>query len=315
MRDYRADNVKACLIMLVVLGHFLELIPQQRFLYLFIYTFHMPVFLFLSGYFAKFDRKKLVFGLIVPYFIFQTLYQCFDAWIIKSAEVELTYTRPWWIIWYLLTMITYYFLIPLIDTEKKIYQTAVLVVAIVASLMAGFDKTIGYTMSLSRTLSFFPYFAAGFYMRKEKNIKTPNKTVIWSITILTVVLTAVVIKNMGITKKMLYGSYSYEAAGYSMEIKAVIMILAFAWIAVWMWMTPGKYVPVLSEIGRYTMPVFLLHGFIVKLAEKWCKQGDMTLTIQEAAVMTVVLAVVLGNKCSNRIFCNVFMAEWLWKKK
>lgn len=55
-RDYFFDNLKAVLIYLVVLGHFLlpirganPLVEVKRL----IYVFHMPLFVFVSGYFAK----------------------------------------------------------------------------------------------------------------------------------------------------------------------------------------------------------------------------------------------------------------------
>ncbi len=51
-------------------------------LYKFIYTFHMPAFILVSGYFAKnFKRKgyvkKLAVKLIIPYLIFQGIYSVF----------------------------------------------------------------------------------------------------------------------------------------------------------------------------------------------------------------------------------------------
>ena len=55
-RDYFFDNVKAVLMFLVVLGHLLLPIHGESFLVVvkrLIYVFHMPMFVFVSGYFAK----------------------------------------------------------------------------------------------------------------------------------------------------------------------------------------------------------------------------------------------------------------------
>lgn len=55
-RDYFFDNVKAVLMFLVVLGHLLLPIHGESFLVVvkrLIYVFHMPLFVFVSGYFAK----------------------------------------------------------------------------------------------------------------------------------------------------------------------------------------------------------------------------------------------------------------------
>lgn len=56
-RDYLFDNYKVFLIFLVVIGHFIEpSYTNNEFLYTlkwFIFSFHMPAFIFISGYFSK----------------------------------------------------------------------------------------------------------------------------------------------------------------------------------------------------------------------------------------------------------------------
>ena len=66
-RDAYFDNVKGILILLVVIGHLIEpFYLKSKFvesLYTFIYTFHMPAFIFLSGLFFKPDLKKAFYFL------------------------------------------------------------------------------------------------------------------------------------------------------------------------------------------------------------------------------------------------------------
>lgn len=54
------DNLKFVLILLVVIGHFSKFFQNDssiyRSVFLFIYAFHMPLFLFISGLFHK-DEK------------------------------------------------------------------------------------------------------------------------------------------------------------------------------------------------------------------------------------------------------------------
>ena len=65
-RDYKMDNIRFFLIFCVLLGHFLELFVGafSSDLYKIIYSFHMPAFLFLTGFFARFNRRKIVLKLI-----------------------------------------------------------------------------------------------------------------------------------------------------------------------------------------------------------------------------------------------------------
>ena len=61
-RDYFFDNLKAVLIFLVVLGHFLLPIHGESVLVVvkrLIYVFHMPLFVFVSGYRSEEHTSEL----------------------------------------------------------------------------------------------------------------------------------------------------------------------------------------------------------------------------------------------------------------
>jgi fucose 4-O-acetylase-like acetyltransferase len=82
-RDYYFDNAKFLLIFLVVFGHLISPVKDQSELvytiYNFIYTFHMPAFILISGYFTKgFFKKgylrKILKKVLIPYIIFQVVY-------------------------------------------------------------------------------------------------------------------------------------------------------------------------------------------------------------------------------------------------
>lgn len=59
-RNYLFDNLKFLLIVLVVFGHSLEeisLAQDYAIIRAWIYSFHMPAFVFISGYFSKSVRR------------------------------------------------------------------------------------------------------------------------------------------------------------------------------------------------------------------------------------------------------------------
>ena len=78
-RIYLFDNVKTLAIIFVVVGHainFLALTPKgndlEKSLFVFIYSFHMPLFIFISGLFlkpmdtqTKFPRGKFISFLLI----------------------------------------------------------------------------------------------------------------------------------------------------------------------------------------------------------------------------------------------------------
>ena len=49
-RNYRFDNIKLILILFVIVAHFFELFKGEERAYLTIYTFHMPLFICISGF-------------------------------------------------------------------------------------------------------------------------------------------------------------------------------------------------------------------------------------------------------------------------
>lgn len=86
-RNYHFDNMKGILILCVVLGHTVSNLFSvwgnylaTKYLYYLIYTFHMPVFIFISGFFSKRHSdyetylKKAISGCLIPYLIFNVLY-------------------------------------------------------------------------------------------------------------------------------------------------------------------------------------------------------------------------------------------------
>lgn len=97
-RDYFFDNARAILILLVVFGHMLQPYTSGdkylSALYLVIYSFHMPTFLFISGYFAKnidkpYYLEKISKRLIVPYMIFFAFFSIYYFLTGKSDELQL----------------------------------------------------------------------------------------------------------------------------------------------------------------------------------------------------------------------------------
>ena len=78
-RDFYFDNAKFILMFFVVFGHLLQSYIDTdvfiSYIYRLIYTFHMPAFILVSGYFAKGIYEKgyirhITKKLIVPYVIF-----------------------------------------------------------------------------------------------------------------------------------------------------------------------------------------------------------------------------------------------------
>lgn len=321
-RIYKFDNIKAILIFLVVFGHFLECVSGHKDLYLFIYTFHMPLFIFVSGYFAKYNRRKVVTDLIYPYVVFQILYTLFEIYLLGDEKLKLTFVRPRWILWYMLAIIVYYLLIPLFDVKNVKNKVIALGIMMSVSLLAGYDYKVGYDLALSRILVFMPFFFMGFYAKRDAMLVNMENYITKRVHLIALIgygifisIVYVILKNDVFNEKMLYGSYSYEASGKGVEIRILMLIIAMLAIAFILVLAPNRKIPIVSNIGMHTMPIFLIHGFIVKYCKYYLAANEMKLSIQKALLFSIITVMILGNKYVSKIFMPLFSANMFLKKK
>lgn len=317
-RDYRADNIRFFLIFLVVFGHLLEQFSGKYtdLLYRGIYSFHIPALIFLTGYFARFDAKKIMLSLVWPYLLLQTLYLLFQGYVLKGeATVTLSYTTPYWLLWYLMAVIFYYLLIPMLQREGRTARIVVFAISVGASLLAGFDKNIGYYLSLSRFFCFLPFFVAGFYWGHHPGSKAHKARLPLGLVCVAVLLLTMpyILRNGALfTRNVLYGSYSYESAGYTWLRRGVLQLTGFAWIGLLLAVMPGKKLPILSTIGKNTLPVFLFHGFAARLLQKmkifqYSQLGNLLLAVG----ITLALVLLLGNPVSGWLCKWGFTGHWI----
>lgn len=165
------DNIRFLLIMIVVCGHFVERAGVFTSLYKFIYSFHMPAFIFLSGYVAKKDTKAdKKIGLAVLYIVTIFCFWAFRKYAL-GANVKLTFFNPtpYTGTWYLLALFIWSLIFPLFENLQPVVA---MVIAVAMGLLAGIDNTIGNYMSLSRIVVFFPFYLLGYYSRKNRILET-----------------------------------------------------------------------------------------------------------------------------------------------
>ncbi len=269
----------------------------------------MPVFLFLSGWIAKFDRTKLIFGLFIPYLLLQTAYIFFQRWLYGTA-VTLQFATPYWVLWFLLALLFYHLLIPLYNVQIPWMQWGALIGAFALSLAAGYDPSVGYGMTLSRFLVFQPWFMLGFYLRRWEGRK-----IHWAIRVGIVAalsLCVVLLCRSEITNNMLYGSYPYATLQYHIGIRLFLGVMALLWILFFLFVVKplvNVRILVFTEIGKHTLPIFLLHGFAVKYIgfrhPQWLESPIAFIGIVAAIVL------LLGNPVVGTVFRWLFLDQWM----
>ena len=269
-RNYFLDNYKAFLILLVVIGHFIEpCYTNTLFLTVlkwFIFSFHMPAFIFISGYFSKKDMglEKLIQKLVIPYFVFELLYYFLYVFVIHK-EIGLYFNCPKFSLWYLMALFFWRIATPYV---KKIPGN--LFIAITGGLLIGFTQ-LGNFFSIPRTLFFYPFFLAGYYFQESwfESIRRHWKAFTVGLASLAGLLGGwVLITGQELTPFIFYGRYSYEdmglTNGWGLLIRLVCYGISFLAIFALCAFIPRKQ-HFYSILGVRTMPIYLFHGLVYSI--------------------------------------------------
>ena len=309
-RNYGFDNIKAILIFFVVVGHLLEFCGAFPLLYRMIYLFHMPVFMFVSGYFAKFGARQLL-DKIWMYGLFQTAYIFFER-AVKPAETVLQYTTPYWILWYMFVMIFYTALIPLYHAKSREKRVVVLVCSVLLALGAGFIEKNGLYLSLSRFFVFQPYFLLGFYAKEQQVPSLGRNTFIC--TGVGAVLSLGIAWLPAVTSRMLYGSMHYTDVN-GIWYRLLLLCSSVVWIGFFWAMKDriNRNIPLVTAIGSNTISIYLLHGFLMRMGA-W---GLLPIPQGIAGILlsSLLICLFLGNAVMGTAVSNLSPVKWFPKKK
>ena len=269
------DILKFFLIFLVVLGHIADFNTRNneymRTLYLAIYTFHMPLFIFVSGLFAKKTvnekRKDKIFGYLVLYFVLKFIN--FLYFWISAGKTSFSVFTETGLPWFMLALFAYSLItIAVRDFSHK----HIMVFAILIACLAGYDKNINSFLALSRIIVFFPFYYAGYIFdakKIEEHCKKRSPKIVSAVILTAFVLFAVFFGGRYYwLRPLVTGANPFASlntcADYGFLIRlgyyAVAAALCYAVIV----LTPSKTpFGIAAKIGKRTLPVYAFHYIIL----------------------------------------------------
>ncbi len=272
-RDPFLDNAKVVLITLVVVGHLLENVTPSGAAdgaYTWIYLFHMPAFVVLSGYLSRSftaTRKQclsLITLLIAPYMVFQTIISI-ERWSMGGA-FSLNFFQPNWALWYLLALAAWRLMTPLLRVIPH-----PLVVSIVVSVLSVTYGGISQDLSGARILSFLPFFTLGLMTTPERLERFKEATsALWvrSLSAMLLVSTFIVTYFLRdwIARRWLYMSgreSDFDMSNLELIIlRCSVLLAAFVLTLAALTLIPRRH-NLLTSLGAASLGVYLLHVAIV----------------------------------------------------
>lgn len=307
-RNYLFDNLKVLLIFLVVVGHSLESYIDDdivlRSIYFFIFMFHMPLFIYISGYFSKNVekcRKNAIKNLLIPFIFFNII------WYASVGNFKFPIYYAGWTLWYLLSLSVWRFFLKDIIKIKW-----VLGLSIILGLLVGFiDKYIDL-LSFSRIVAFLPFFLFGYYSNDStiSKIKSYSK-VISVLGLIAIGLFAFLITNYNIINYgFLYMSQSYKSFGLGM-VQGVLLRILFYILAVLasifiISLVSSKKVK-LSKIGTNTLMIYLGHIYFIRILNQLMPTSNWTIvSLCSIVVFSILTCLILSLSVFHDVYTYVF---------
>lgn len=308
------DNLKLFLIFTVVVGHisdfFYSSCGDMKGLFIFIYTFHMPAFIFISGLFSKKTVDNKNYGKILPYitlyFISQFLLFVFSAIFEKGKTLYLFDADgvPWFVLsLFFMNMITMY--------TRKFKPQWVLSLSLIMSIFAGYNYKVIDEFAILRTINFYPFFYLGYIADRDKLTAFLNKKYIKIIS--AVFIAGMAVLCFAIPQKMAYYRmfvtgrvvYSYigNAAAWGGFIRLGVFAVSLIFVMALISLAPSKESRI-SYLGTRTLGVYVTHICFVYAV--FAIPG-LTAAVENLPAVVRVLVVLAAGAllvavCSNKYF-------------
>lgn len=305
------DIAKGITIILVIIGHALVSLNGKvpkgfpSILMEVIYSFHMPVFFFLSGLLASkiLNFKKIEWGflaskakrLMIPYFFCGALYLLMKWAMSKMLGIKGNTPALWKVfvginpnyeLWFLYVLFIC-FVISILLVRKKNIVIAIIIAAI-ASICFGFLTNDGFAVlnTVAKICKNTLFFVAGMYI--GTNYESIKKKINWITALMSLpffVAANIVIANTNIV----------------ILSNAAKVVSSFAGIIIVLWISLLLSNTVISRpaigLGKNSMCIYIISGFVLPVISKVLldKIGTpYTLSVTISTILTIVISLLVS---------------------
>ncbi|MBR0113346.1 MAG: acyltransferase family protein [Clostridia bacterium] len=320
-RDVKWDNVKFVLIFLVVLGHIADIYADisvaTGILRFVIYTFHMPLFIFISGLFGKTNIRERRWNKIFSYLVLYLFIKVIDfaaKWVVNGTKPAFHLFSDGSVPWYAFCLFAFSVITIAAERFDRKY---VFVFSLILAVIAGYDNEIRDFLCLSRIIVYFPFYYAGYCLEadkvKEKLSGKKSKiagTVIIAVTVAVTIIFYDQIKDVKFlfTGRNPYGIFR-PGCPYAFLVRIVCYIVStFMGAAVIALVPGGEKRTVFSDIGAKSVQIYALH-FFFKILYFGLLNNTFRIDSHFTSILLVyeiIIAVVLTAICALPFWNGLF---------
>ncbi|MFF5258656.1 acyltransferase family protein [Actinomadura viridis] len=318
-RDPFFDNAKFLAILLVVIGHSLAYrlnVPMAKGLYMFIYMFHMPMFIVVTGYFSRNwtfaggKARKLITNVGVPYVVFEIAYSLYD-WLVGRNELEVSLLDPYFLTWFLCALFFWRLSTPVWQQIRW-----PLAVALIFSLLS-YMSDLGNTFNIHRVIGLLPFYVLGLLLKPEhfELLKRPAARVLGALTLAAGLGVAYLTMDR-MNRSWIYWKDPHQELGVDNITGTLMRLAMFACatvlVAAFLAVVPGRRTW-FTKLGTTTLYAYLLHGFVTRLLQFTDWWDAEWLNTVPGLITVIIGAALVGTfLCSKPV---VFCMRWALEPK
>lgn len=158
--------------MLVVITHSVNVYQLDgsywvQYLWVFIMTFTMPLFMMISGFWFK--PRALDYSLkhyLYPFLLFSVLNISLGA-LCGAYPNGVVWTKGGWAMWYIWSLFIYNLLTPILLDKMRLRR--LLLCSLVLAIVCGFHFPDNNIADIQRVVNFYPFFVIGMVLRKYQS--------------------------------------------------------------------------------------------------------------------------------------------------
>lgn len=301
------DNVRFFLIVLVVVGHFTntEGIGVYQSIFIFAYSFHMPLFFFVAGLFHKNDRipQKAVSYLALYVFFKLSVYVLKHLF---GKHTPLNLLKAEAAPWFMLVMAYFTVLTYLLRNANKF---TVIAAAVILGILAGYPAFLGDSfLALMRMFVFFPFYYLGYVsdrsrleaLASNRKLKFAGAFVllIWAIVCLLYIKQIRPIRGV-LTGRKLYEETVLGALAPLYRVLNYLMSALFGFCAILA--TPVRSLPIVTKWGSRTLQIYYWHRMFLYFFELAGVQ-KLFLRSDSLKLLWIAVAICVCVLCGFRAF-------------
>ena len=278
-REYWVDYTKVFACVLVVLGHLLQGLSRANiqwnnnlydYINAFIYIFHMPLFMCLSGYLYKkytkikewkeyfiFVKKKFI-NLGIPYVVFYISYVLINMLFSSSVnsqkgiqDILNILTDPMPPFWFLYALFFIFLVIPTLEKIFKDNKNVIILTLFLVHIINMYIQTGIYAIDIVAEYAIYFYFGAYLCDKLKSSYKSKNVTILLICFVILSLLYCYITLNNIITNNI------------TMLFKLILAIIGII-VNIQLFKNISKYIEknnLFYLLSKYTFPIYLMHTF------------------------------------------------------